>query len=36
MPAAYFVEELLEAYPDAKVILTERDYESWYKYETPR
>lgn len=33
MPAAYFAEELIKAYPDAKVILTERPYESWYKYE---
>ncbi|KAJ4144425.1 hypothetical protein LMH87_003309 [Akanthomyces muscarius] len=30
MPAAYFAEELIEAYPDAKVILTTRDTESWF------
>lgn len=32
IPAALFVEELVEAYPDAKVILTVRDVDSWYKY----
>lgn len=32
MPAAYFAEELIEYYPDAKVILTIRDSESWVKY----
>lgn len=31
MPAAYFVEELLEAYPDAKVILTVRDVDEWHR-----
>ncbi|KAJ6788966.1 hypothetical protein PWT90_04203 [Aphanocladium album] len=31
MPAAYFAEELLEAYPDAKVILTVRDVDKWHK-----
>ncbi|OJD33771.1 nad dependent epimerase [Diplodia corticola] len=30
-PAAAFVEELTEAYPDAKVIITTRDVDSWYK-----
>ncbi|KAM3510541.1 hypothetical protein MY11210_005794 [Beauveria gryllotalpidicola] len=30
MPAAYFAEELIEAYPDAKLILTVRDTESWF------
>lgn len=29
MPCILFVDELLAAYPDAKVILTERDEESW-------
>lgn len=29
-PVAYFWEEILAAYPDAKVILTVRDPESWY------
>ncbi|KAF2193062.1 hypothetical protein K469DRAFT_693120 [Zopfia rhizophila CBS 207.26] len=29
LPAAIFVEPLVEAYPDAKVILTLRNYESW-------
>jgi len=28
-PCVLFTDELLEAYPDAKVILTERDVESW-------
>ncbi|KAL9089181.1 MAG: hypothetical protein Q9159_002652 [Coniocarpon cinnabarinum] len=31
IPACSFVQELLEAYPEAKVILVERDVESWYK-----
>ncbi|KAJ3489735.1 hypothetical protein NLG97_g5937 [Lecanicillium saksenae] len=31
MPAAYFAEELLAAYPDAKVILTVRDVDKWHK-----
>ncbi|KAL9050520.1 MAG: hypothetical protein Q9162_006585 [Coniocarpon cinnabarinum] len=31
IPACSFVQELLEAYPEAKVILVERDIESWYK-----
>ena len=30
-PACEFYRELLEAYPDAKVILTVRDAESWYR-----
>lgn len=30
VPAAYFAEELIEAYPDAKVILTVRETESWF------
>ncbi|KAL0931844.1 uncharacterized protein CTRU02_212797 [Colletotrichum truncatum] len=30
-PAASFASELIEAYPDAKVILTTRDADSWYK-----
>lgn len=29
MPCILFTDELLAAYPDAKVILTERDVESW-------
>ncbi|KAJ3493624.1 hypothetical protein NLG97_g4616 [Lecanicillium saksenae] len=29
MPAAYFAEELVEYYPDAKVILTMRDPDEW-------
>ncbi|KAI5459586.1 hypothetical protein BGZ63DRAFT_360352 [Mariannaea sp. PMI_226] len=29
MPAAYFAEELIEYYPEAKVILTIRDYDEW-------
>jgi hypothetical protein len=31
LPAALFAEELIDAYPDAKVILIERDVEKWYK-----
>jgi sulfotransferase family protein len=31
IPSAYFYRELLEAYPDAKAILTVRDVESWWK-----
>lgn len=31
MPAAYFAEELVQAYPDAKVILTIRDVDKWHK-----
>jgi len=30
-PAAMFYEELIEAYPDAKVVLVERDVEAWVK-----
>jgi len=30
-PAIDFGPELIEAYPDAKIILVERDIESWYK-----
>lgn len=30
-PASIFGEELIEAYPNAKVILTNRDVDSWYK-----
>lgn len=29
MPCILFVDELLAAYPDAKVILTNRDEDSW-------
>ncbi|PYH42450.1 sulfotransferase family protein, partial [Aspergillus saccharolyticus JOP 1030-1] len=29
-PAAVFVEELVAAYPDAKVVLTLRDVDAWY------
>lgn len=31
MPCACFWEELIAAYPDAKIILVERDIEDWYK-----
>lgn len=31
MPAAYFAEELLAAYPEAKVILTTRDVDKWHR-----
>lgn len=30
MPAAYFAQELIAAYPEAKVILTVRDVDSWF------
>ena len=30
-PSSYFWRDLVKAYPEAKVILTERDPESWYK-----
>lgn len=35
-PAMGFGPELIEAYPEAKVILTLRDVDSWYKYEEPK
>lgn len=31
VPAIAFAEELVEAYPEAKVILVDRDIEKWYK-----
>jgi Sulfotransferase domain len=31
IPSAFFYRELLEAYPEAKVILTVRDVEAWWK-----
>jgi len=31
LPAIAFAEELIEAYPEAKVILSTRDVESWYR-----
>jgi hypothetical protein len=31
-PACAFAKELIEAYPEAKVILTTRDVDSWYRY----
>ena len=31
VPVVAFAEELIEAYPEAKVILVERDIEKWYK-----
>jgi hypothetical protein len=31
MPAAYFAEELIAAYPDAKVILTVRNVDDWHR-----
>ncbi|KXJ88433.1 hypothetical protein Micbo1qcDRAFT_214327 [Microdochium bolleyi] len=31
VPAICFADELLHAYPDAKVVLVERDIESWYQ-----
>lgn len=32
LPAAAFAPELIAAYPNAKVILTNRDPDSWHKY----
>jgi hypothetical protein len=32
VPAACFAEELIEAYPNAKVILSNRDVDEWYLY----
>lgn len=34
-PACAFAKELIEAYPEAKVILTVRDVDSWHKYRGP-
>lgn len=34
-PACAFAKELIEAYPNAKVILTTRDVDSWHAYGTP-
>jgi hypothetical protein len=31
VPAIIFAKELVDAYPDAKVIIVERDVEAWYK-----
>ena len=31
VPAVAFAEDLIEAYPEAKVVLVERDVENWYK-----
>lgn len=31
IPAIGFAEELIKAYPEAKVILTDRDVDSWYE-----
>lgn len=30
MPAILFAEELIAAYPEAKVILTHRNFDTWY------
>lgn len=30
LPAILFAKELIEAYPEAKVILTHRNFETWY------
>ena len=32
IPAILFAEELIAAYPEAKVILTNRNFDTWYKY----
>lgn len=34
-PAAAFAKELIEAYPEAKVILTERDVDEWHRWVHP-
>ena len=31
VPTVCFAEDLIEAYPEAKVVLVERDIEQWYK-----
>lgn len=31
-PAALFYRELIDTYPEAKVILTNRNVDSWYEY----
>ena len=31
LPAILFADDLIKAYPDAKVILTHRDVDKWYK-----
>jgi hypothetical protein len=31
IPSLFFVDELLEAYPDAKVVLMDRSEDSWVK-----
>ena len=31
VPAACFPEELIAAYPEAKIILTNRDIDAWHK-----
>lgn len=33
MPAILFAEELIAAYPEAKVILTHRNFDTWHKYD---
>jgi hypothetical protein len=35
IPAILFAEELIVAYPEAKVILTHRNFDTWYKYDQP-
>lgn len=32
IPAACFAPELIAAYPEAKVILSNRDIDAWHKY----
>ena len=31
IPGSVFVEELMDAYPEAKVLITTRDVDNWYK-----
>ena len=30
-PAIFFWQKLSQAYPDAKIVMTTREFESWYK-----
>ena len=32
VPAIHFADELMDTYPDAKVILTTRDVDAWHRY----
>lgn len=32
VPAIHFADELMDTYPDAKVVLTTRDVDAWHRY----